>query len=460
MMNRKQNMTIATGLGCLLLSGCFDDLSTIGTTIQPDSDKATVYADTFQMTATTVKIDSLYAKTTAGYLGELYDPLYGKLKSDYLCQFYCEADFRFGQTPYEGKIDSICLDFEYGGCTGDLYTPMQIAVYPVNKLLDKVYYTHLDPGNYYDRQDQPATLVSTAANGPIVDSTQVSTSSTSYYRYIRRLTLRLPNEMGQKLYDETINNPSSFNSQDAFNQFFPGLYVTTGYGSGAILHMERTRLRVAYRYAVESSTGEDSLLNRTEIFLVTKDVIQLNRFQNSDTEQLLVENDEYTFLKTPAGIFTRLVIPTKEIAPKIKDRIINSLVLDLKYLPKEDWLYALSPPSYLLLMPEDSIHTFFENGNIENNVTTYLSSGESDADSRTYAFSNIANLLDYHIKNAPDEDLRLLVVPVSRETREVTSNGVSYYYTEALHHYLTPSGLKLRKDKDFMRIVVLSSQYQ
>jgi hypothetical protein len=459
-MNMKLNIKTALGLGCLILSGCFDDLSTVGTTIQPDSDIVTVYADTFQMTASTVKIDSLYAKTISGYLGKVYDPLYGRLESDYLNQFYCEENYQFYQTPYEGKIDSIYLDLAYTGWTGDPYAPMQIQVYPLNKPLDKVYYTHVNPEDYYDRQNLLGSLAYTASNGTIVDSIQISETG---YMYEYSLKVRLPHQLGQKIYDETVNNPSSFKDQAAFNQFFPGIYVTTGYGNGTILHIAETKMIIAYRYAVESSTGEDSLLYATERFSVSKDVIQLNRFQDSDTEQLLADNDDYAFLKTPAGIFTRIVIPAKEIAPKVEGHIINSLILNFKYMPQEDWQYALTPPPYLVLMPEDSLRSFFENSNIENSVTTYLSgSGYTtgyDASSRTYPFSNVANLLNYHIINAPGEDLRLLLVPVSRETREVSYSGSVYYYTTALNHYLAPSGLKLRKDKDFMKIVVLSSQY-
>ena len=77
---------IALG-GISVLNGCNDDLTLVGSTIQPQGDRNTVYTDTFRMTASTVKRDSLYAKTTKSLLGDIYDPLYGHLKSDYLCQF-------------------------------------------------------------------------------------------------------------------------------------------------------------------------------------------------------------------------------------------------------------------------------------------------------------------------------------------------------------------------------------
>lgn len=88
-------LLIGLGLGITILSGCSDDLNLVGSTIQPGGDKMPVYVDTFQMQATTLLMDSVYARTTSGLLGEFYDPLYGNVKSDYICQFYCPSDFKF-----------------------------------------------------------------------------------------------------------------------------------------------------------------------------------------------------------------------------------------------------------------------------------------------------------------------------------------------------------------------------
>ena len=100
-------LILGLGLGASILAGCNDDFSSIGTSIQPGDDTIAVYMDTFQIQATTVQLDSIYARSTSAQLGELYDPLYGNLVSDYMCQFYCPSDFQFAHTPYEGKIDSV-----------------------------------------------------------------------------------------------------------------------------------------------------------------------------------------------------------------------------------------------------------------------------------------------------------------------------------------------------------------
>ena len=78
-------LILGLGLGASILAGCNDDFSSIGTSIQPGDDTIAVYMDTFQIQATTVQLDSIYARSTSAQLGELYDPLYGNLVSDYMC---------------------------------------------------------------------------------------------------------------------------------------------------------------------------------------------------------------------------------------------------------------------------------------------------------------------------------------------------------------------------------------
>ena len=54
-------LILGLGLGASILAGCNDDFSSIGTSIQPGDDTIAVYMDTFQIQATTVQLDSIYA---------------------------------------------------------------------------------------------------------------------------------------------------------------------------------------------------------------------------------------------------------------------------------------------------------------------------------------------------------------------------------------------------------------
>jgi len=454
-------------LGILFINGCDINSNFVGNIIVPNEDYIKTYIDTFQIISSTVKRDSLFAKTTNGLLGEYYDPLYGRLNADFLCQFYCEDDYQFYMKPHENAIDSIYVALYYME-TGDPNSPFEFQIYPINKALDRVYYTNVDPADYCDLNDLWGSAVYTASNGIIIDSIQVSADKYVYYRCIE---IKLPKSIGQKIYDETINNPASFKSQQTFNEFFPGIYITTGYGQGCMFNIQRTDIVIDYKTVLESSTGQDSVIFSSERFITTKEVIQLNRFESYDTEQLLVENDDYTFIKTPAGIYTRLVFPAQEIKSLIEGRIINNMFFSVKYLPNENWPYSLGPPSHLLLLPEDSLTNFFYNKKVENGVSSFISVtwNESDqrpetsattsqgysANRRTYYFNNISTLLAYHINESPDDDLRLLLVPVNR----VTSGSSPSIYSIEISNYLAPSGVKLRKDKDMMQVSIVTSKY-
>ena len=65
-----------------------------------------------------------------------------------------------------------------------------------------------------------------------------------------------------------------------------------------------------------------------------------------------------------------------------------------------------------------------------------------------------------HIKNNPDKDMVLLLVPVER----LTAQSNNYYnpqpYTTAINNYLLPSGVKLLKTKEATKIVITTTEYK
>lgn len=451
-------LLIGLGLGITILSGCSDDLNLVGSTIQPGGDKMPVHVDTFQMQAKTLLMDSVYARTTSGLLGEFYDPLYGNVKSDYICQFYCPDGFKFQHEPIDNKIDSIDFKIAYqnGSWVGDSLTPMRAQIYPVIKELERNFFTSFDPAEYCDLQYSLGAQTYTAHDNSVPDSIKNLTDTEGNPYYTPTITIRMPKEFGQKFYDESINNPSTFSSQENFNKFFPGLYVTNTYGSGNILQIDYSTIYIYYRYNVKGSQDQDSTVYARESFSVTKEVLQLNRFENTDLTSLLEDNDSIAYLKTPAGVYTQLVIPAKEIAERVSNRIINNIPLTIKAMPQENWQWALSAPANLLLLPKDSLPTFFQNNKIENGTTAYRAAYSSS--SRTYEFSNIANLMQEHINNNPEKDMVLLLVPVERITAQ--QNSYSQPYTTALNNYLLPSGVKLLKTEDAMKIIVTTTDYK
>ncbi|MDR0430948.1 MAG: DUF4270 domain-containing protein [Tannerellaceae bacterium] len=451
--------------GILFLNSC-DDMGLVGPSMQPVEDTPNIFADTFMLKASTVTLDSVYAKTERGLLGEIYDPVFGNLKTDFICQFYIQEGFKFRQTPIDGKIDSIDLRVYYQSRNwiGDSLAAMKATIYPVIKQLDRNYYTNINPADYVDLNNPISSKIYTARDQTVSDSIW-NNFGTTWYTYNANIKFDLPVSLGQQFYDESVNNPASFANQNAFNDYFPGLYITTTFGSGNILSVDETEMTIYYRYyEIRPSTGvRDSIAHAIELFPVTKEVIQMNRSQHANLDKLLEPNDKYTYIKTPAGVCTRITFPTKEIIERIKGRRINTFHFQLKVMKEEQWKYALTPTS-LLLIHEDSVKTFFENRKVDDLITSYAA--EYKSSTLTYDFTsgningNLANLIKFQIENAPDKDLNMLVIPIDRTTYQNSSSSYQpTTTTELISSYLRPSGVTLRKDPEVMQIQVITSAY-
>lgn len=427
-----------------LMSGCNDDINYVGGTIQPDKDRVDVAVDSFMMTASTIKLDSIYSKSSSGFLGQFYDPQFGEYKADFICQFYCQEDFKFRETPKDGKIDSVQLFIYYDSYIGDSLSPMRVDVYPVVKSLEKNYYTNINPLDYADTK--------TSLGGQAYTPYHLNSASKDSVK------IDLNTELGQKIYDETINNPASFKNQNAFNEFFRGIYVTNTYGMGNALKVTGTILSLYYSYdaTTTGSDGKDSayVAKGAEFFIVTDEVIQMNRMNSYGLEELLQPNEEYTYLKTPAGVCTRLVMPGKEIHERIGNRTINNVPLSIQAMPQSDWEYASEAPGYLLLLPEDSLITFFEKNKTADLKTSFTA--QYDNKLKTYKFSNIARLLQAHNENNPEEDLNLLLVPVTVTSSSTSTSSSS---SSSISHWQKPSGVVLRKDPEVMKLKVTTSKF-
>ena len=470
------NLRIAAALLCAgwlsFFSACRDDLTQVGSTTLPGGDRSTVYSDTFQMTASTIRTDSLYIRTDYGLLGDLDDPAFGRIKYDYLFQFYCQQGFRFPHTPQGGQIDSVVLNLRFENWTGDSRVTMRARVYALNREPKRLHYTRIDPTEYVDMQHPIGTRVyrltdfSATADSSYRDIYNASTRTYEQTKIARRnIRITLPTSLGQSLYDETVKRPATFASQRAFNSFFPGLYITTDYGSGSMIEVSDTRMLIYYRRP--KSAKNDTLVRDSVTFLVTREVTQYNHVSVADDASLLTAGgDSIAYVKTPAGICPRIVIPTREIARTTAGRVLNTAAFSLRFMPRDEWSNALVPPPFLLLLPEDSVRAFFENHTIDNGLLYQRSTdevGSADigfsATTRTYYYANIVPLIEAQIKRDPSRDLRLLAIPVNRRYAVSKQRNGTVRTTTGITPYLYPSGARLRIAPANMRLVLLSGKH-
>ena len=442
-------------LTSLIYFSCEDSaISEIGNSILPDGDRIEIFKDTISVNLRTVQTDSIYAKTISGALGEYYDPTFGTLNAGFACQFYPSIGFQNLDNLVDGQIDSIYLDIYYS-YMGDSLTPMELTVYPINKPLEKNYYTSVNPEQFADMSQPLAKYAYTAKNQNIPN-----------YSLYGRLSVPMPVEWGQK-YVEAIRTDSIDKDKDEFIKNFPGLYLKSTFGSGCLLFVGSsvteayTEIRIHYRTKEPETSydGGDSIRNRYAYWAVTKEVIQINAYKNTHIDDLL-RNDTTVYIKSPAGVFTELTIPIPKIIEKIGRRQFSSVKLSLDAYPRNEWDYSLGLSgvgeysstagvvSRLLLIPPDSTKNFFERQSAANNITSYTT--KLTTSTYTYDFNNISNLIRYAIDRKPDENLRLWLVPVQVSYTYSSQTG---YVDYATAYDLYPTGVALHRNNREITII-------
>lgn len=87
-------------LGTLLLAvltffGCDDNTGTLGLGMLPDSDRMSAHTTTFDVITHSFAVDSVFAKTSTGYIGKFSDPEFGYYETSFLTELNCTENFSF-----------------------------------------------------------------------------------------------------------------------------------------------------------------------------------------------------------------------------------------------------------------------------------------------------------------------------------------------------------------------------
>ena len=204
----------------------------------------------------------------------------------------------------------------------------------------------------------------------------------------------------------------------------------------------------------------------------TPEVIQSTRFVNDDLQQL-IDDENCTYLKTPAGIGTEVTLPVKEImAGHEKDSLSKARLILTRYNKKED-NYTLGTPGHVLLVRKQDMKSFFENKQVSNSLTSYTTA--FDATYNTYTFENICRLVSY-IQAEKKEGMRsenlsesqweakypdwnkCVVIPVKRST---TQDSYGNVYETSVTHDMDMNSVRLIGGKNTpLQMQVIYSRFK
>lgn len=430
---------------------CDDSLKNLGFTIQPDTDRITVSADSLFFTAKTVSVDSLlpdgmFAKTKRPALGYYKDPLFGSIKADYVSEFYYPEGENF---PKNAIIDSVKVAIFYNSWQGDSLAPIGLSVFEINKNLPVgSHYTSFDPTGYVDISAPIGKSVFTAAN------IEVPIAERQQQDYYHRAFVNLPKSLGERILNvsETVEGLNT----DIFKEYFKGLYLTTDFGSGAIVTVDHTYLYLHFHYLDEkgSSTEQDTIRSGSTILNTTPEVIQINQVKNKN-DKLLEENNDYAYVKSPAGVYTEINFPLTEKAEKINNQALNLAKLSITALPEKDsnLKFKLPPSPYMLLINKDDLEEFFEKRKLPNNITSYYA--QLDNTTYTYNFTNISAMINYYkeVNNGSIVDLDYLLVPIDVEISTIDYQSV----VTAVYNQMAPTATTIIKSPSKMKMEMIFS---
>ena len=108
-----------------------------------------------------------------------------------------------------------------------------------------------------------------------------------------------------------------------------------------------------------------------------------------------IKETGWSYLKSPAGIFTEATLPYKDISEKLATDTLNSVKLTFTNYAQENnnkYEFSMSTPETVLLLRKKDMDTFFVNNELANNVTSFVATHNS-VETNQYTFKNIARLV-------------------------------------------------------------------
>lgn len=462
----------------LVITGCDDNTESIGVNLLPDDNivesTGTLFPAVFSNFI--VEEDSVYSNSTFAYLGIYNDDMFGYLETGYMTQLYCMDNFSFDfeemvidtvknsdGTDKEVFRDASCyISLDYTEFFGDSLNPCQVEVYKLSKGIDGKITSSVDPSEFYDAEnDYLGKITYTAAN------TYIDESERGDYRSVM---IQLDDSMAQYLIGTNRNHPEYFKNAAAFNEnVIKGLYLKPTSGDGTILYITDTRLYVNFRMYVLDEDGnrikrtetgyteEDSTAMYTTNFNSTREVYQVNTLDNKINENIL-NDTENTYLKSPAGIFTRIELPIGDIDKKIGNDTIMQVKLTLQAYNQTESnnMFNMSKPDYVLLVKKNEVYSFFRENKLPDSKTSYLAA--LNTTDNTYEFGNISQIIVDAIAEAKsknngtiDADAKeeVILVPVTVKT-ETSDSGTT---PTSVRNSLMPQYARLLKENNKLEVM-------
>lgn len=408
----------------MTICSCDDTTDTLGMSLTDNTNNVSVSADSFFVESHSIKAGDIVSRSSDGYLGNIKD---SETKSYVTCNFMTQlstmGEYQFPDLDsivvkdYDEslpkidqiKADSCKLAVYFSGFYGDSLALMKVMAHEMDTPYEEgvTYKTGFNPINEGMVRSGNGSIHSelsyTISNRIYSDAQRGSTS------YTPNIIFTLNDEYTDKdgvTYDNygTYLMKKFYNSDtkgcftNGYNfthDICPGFYIENIGGIGALGTITSSQLVVYFtaKASGKEATGISSFGGSEEV--LRKTTIS----QNENAIDSLINEENCTYLKTPAGIFTELTLPVEKImlgrdneTATHEGDTLNTVRL---YIPRVNDSsssdYKLQIPNTLLLLPTDSVENFFANKELADSRTSYITTYSSSTNG--YTFANISQLV-------------------------------------------------------------------
>lgn len=418
-------------IAALTFAACDDTTEGIGGSITNKIDNINISNSAFNVTTKSIVADSVLSRNNTGLIGKMKDPETGNyVKGDYMTQLSVLPTFSVDTLDYikqanKGSIeaDSCYLLVSYNASYGDTIAPMKVTAYEMTKPMteDEEYYSNYDAfkngwvneNNQHWSSNYNLSNTSDVKNFKIYLNKEYKKDGKTYKNY------------GSYILQTYAEHPEYFKTNFKFlHNVCPGFYIKNVGGTGNMAKIWNTKL-IFYWTRKKTIKKKDGVTDSTVVgigynrFDGTEEVLQLNKIEN-DTENLeqLARQENCTYLKSPAGIFTEVTLPIEDIMKGHEKDTLNTATISFPRLNNvdEDNPYNFATPSTILMVQKDSLQSFFEKSKLADSRTSYTASYSSTGTYKNaYTFQNIANLVSAMYKNKGKSKNwdKVVLVPVS-----------------------------------------------
>lgn len=418
-------------IAALTFAACDDTTEGIGGSITNKIDNINISNSTFNVTTKSIVADSVLSRNNTGLIGKMKDPETGNyVKGDYMTQLSVLPTFSVDTLDYikqanKGSIeaDSCYLLVSYNASYGDTIAPMKVTAYEMTKPMseNKEYYSNYDAfkegwvreSNEHWSSNYNLSNTSDVKNFKIYLNKKYEKDGKTYKNY------------GSYIMQTYAEHPEYFKTNYKFlHNVCPGFYIKNVGGTGNMAKIWNTEL-IFYWTRHKTIKAKDGVTDSTAVsigynrFDGTEEVLQLNKIEN-DTKNLekLASQQNWTYLKSPAGIFTEVTLPIEDIMKGHEKDTLNTATISFPRLNNkdEDNPYNFATPSTILMVQKDSLRSFFEKSKLADNRTSYTASySNTGSYKNAYTFQNIANLVSamYKNKGKGENWNKVVLVPVN-----------------------------------------------